>query len=91
MNNLTIKTVRSVTCDFSADQWELFTHSFPRCEIEEVANQLNAYLTKLVNSNYDLRQTEDLMHHKMKSFAIYGAYDSEPLRFLELVIEEIYK
>jgi len=91
MNNLTIKTARTVTCDFSADQWELFTHSFPREEIEGIADQLNLYLTELVNTDHTRRQTEDLMHIKLKSYAIYGAYDSEPLRFLERVLEEIYK
>lgn len=91
MNNLTIKTVRTVTCNFSADQWELYTNAFPREVIEGVADQLNEYLTELVTNDYTVRQSEDLMHIKMKSLAIYGAYDSEPLRFLERVLEEIYK
>lgn len=91
MNNLTIKTVRTVTCDFSADQWELYTVSFPRSVIENVANQLNEYLNDLLNSGYTKRDAEDLMHVKMKSLSEYGAYDSEPLRLLERVLAEVYK
>lgn len=91
MNNLTIKTVRTVTCDFSADQWDLYTNAFPRGVIENVANDLNSYLNELANNGYTKREIEDLMHIKLKSLAEYGAYDSEPLRFLERVLEEIYK
>ena len=91
MHNLTIKTVRTVTCDFSADQWELFTLSYPRDEIENVANALNNALQDYVNNDYTKRETLSGMEHVMKTYSKYGAYDSEPIYFLERVLEEIYK
>lgn len=91
LNNLTIKTVRTVTCDFSADQWELFTSTYARGEIQNIADNLNRYLMELVNNGYSRKDSEELMHTKMREFSKWGAYDSEPIRFLERVLDEVYK
>ena len=91
MHNLSIETKRTVKCNFSADQWELFTMSFPRDEIENIANALNNALQDYVNHDYTKSETLNGMHHVMKTYSKYGAYDSEPMRFLERVLEEIYK
>lgn len=91
MHNLTIKKSPTIRADFSADQWELFTMSFPRDEIESIANRLNNELEDYVNNGYTKTETLSGMHDLMKKFSKYGAYDSEPMRFLERVLEEIYR
>lgn len=91
MHNLTIETKRVVTCNFSADQWGLLTYSFPRDEIEEIANRLNNQLNEYVNEEYTMTEVRDGMHHYMLNCKNYGAYDSESRGFLEQVLEEIYR
>jgi hypothetical protein len=91
VHNLTIETKRAVTCNFSADQWGLLTYSFPRDEIEEVANRLNNQLNEYVNEEYTMTEVRDGMHHYMLNCKNYGAYDTEPREFLECVLTEIYK
>ncbi len=91
MNNLIIETRRTVTCNFSADQWGLLTATFPRDEIEEVANRLNNQLNEYVNNDYTMKETRDFMFNYLAQWSRYGAFDTEPRMFLETVLGEIYK
>lgn len=92
MHNLTIETKRIVKCNFSADQWGLLTFSFPRDEIEAVADRLNEYLASYVNDgSYDKKTVLNGMHKFMSDRSKYGAMDSEPRMFLDCVLDEIYK
>ncbi len=91
MNNLTIVIKKDITCNFSADQWGLLTATFPRDEIEDVANRLNNQLNEYVNDEYTVTEVRNGMHHYMLNCKNYGAYDTEPRNFLEQVLEEIYR
>lgn len=91
MHNLTIVIKKDVTCNFSADQWGLFTNSFPRDEIEGVANKLNDQLNDYVNNDYSMKETRDGMFNYLAQWTRYGAFDTEPRLFLEQVLGEIYK
>ena len=91
MHNLTIQTKRIVTANFSADQWGLYTATFERDEIENIANVLNNVLQDYVNNDYTKTETITGMHNVMLKNKNYGAYDTEPREFLECVLEEIYK
>lgn len=91
MHNLTIVIKKDITCNFSADQWGLYTNSFPRDEIEEVANKLNSQLNDYVNNDYTMKETRDGMFNYLAQWTRYGAFDSEVRDFLDVVLEEIYK
>jgi|694.fasta_scaffold00037_5 hypothetical protein len=91
MHNLTIVIKKDITCNFSADQWGLLTNSFPRDEIEEVANKLNSQLNDYVNNDYSKKDTHDGMFNYLSQWTRYGAFDSEVRGFLDVVLEEIYK
>lgn len=91
MHNLTIVIKKDITCNFSADQWGLYTNTFPRDEIEDVANRLNSQLNDYVNSDYTRTETREGMYNFLSKWTCYGAYDTEPRAFLDAVLEEIYK
>jgi hypothetical protein len=91
MRNLSVKTVREVTADFSPDQWELYTNLYDRSEMEYVATKLNEALSNLTSDRTNNKVDVELaMHDVMKIYSKYGALDSEPIRFLERVLDEIY-
>ena len=91
MHNLTIVTKRVVTCNFSADQWGLLTNSFPRDEIEKIADSLNNAVQDFVNNDYTKKETLDGMYRVMEIYSNYGAFDSEVRGFLDMVLDEIYR
>jgi hypothetical protein len=91
MHNLTIVIKKDITCNFSADQWGLYTNSFPRDEIEDVANKLNSQLNDYVNEEYTMTEVRDGMFNYLAKWTRYGAFDTEPRLFLETVLGEIYK
>lgn len=73
---------------FTAEQWQLFTASM---DCKNVAEKLNYELKIVVNGDSMSRaQIEQHMHQWMRKFAEYGAYDSEPIWFLQQVLDEIY-
>jgi len=92
MRNLTIKTIREVTADFSPDQWELYTNLYDRSEMDYVAAKLNEALSTLASDRTNTKVDVELeMHEVMRIYSKYGALDSEPIRFLERVLYEIYR
>ena len=72
---------------FSADDWQLLTRSM---DCSKVAEKLNHELKIIVNGNNARSIVEKHMHQWMAKFAEYGANDTEPIWFLEQVIDEIY-
>lgn len=92
MHNLTIiQPKRVVTCNFSADQWGLLTSVFPRDRIEKVATFLNNRLNDYANEEYTKAETMAGMHDVMYNNKEFGAFDTEPRAFLDMVLDEIYK
>lgn len=91
INNLSIKIQRKIECDFSATQWNLYTNKFPRKEIEKVADVLNIRLKSLVNDSLNTKEkVRSLMIEEMAGYSEYGTYDSEPVEFLDRVLDVIY-
>ena len=92
MHNLEIiEGKRTIHADFSADQWGLYTNSISRNVIEAVATRFNDHLNEYVNGGYTKAQTLEGMHDIMSTYREFGAYDTEPRAFLDVVLEEIYK
>ena len=89
MKNLSIRKTLTIQCDFTADQWQLFTHSFEKEEIDLIAMDLNRLLEHKVNTGCDYSNTYKDMFDLMKKYSKYGACDSEPLYFLEDILEEL--
>lgn len=88
MRNLTLR--REVNVDFTADQWQLYTASFPAAELAAAAQRLNQSLEAAVNSGADRSTVYSTMQTVMNELSSFGAADSEPIWFLQDVMEEIY-
>lgn len=89
MLNLEIKLVRNIKCNFTAEQWQLFTASNPE-ECEMIAHDLNSHLTTLVNLQTNKDMIRKAMHVHMGMYRNYGAIDSEPMDFLDIVLDRIF-
>ena len=81
------KSVR-INPQFSWTDWELYD-SEGTIRATELLNKL---LADLVNAGCDRRETFTAMANTMssESFRELGAADSEPLRFLEDILDEVY-
>ena len=85
-----LSVTKFIKCNFDAEQWDLYTHSFDEQEISLIAMDLNRLLEHKVNTGCDKGNTYNDMFALMKKYSKYGALDSEPLWFLEKVLEEVY-
>ena len=86
MRNLEIR--KNVQVNFTPEQWELYTESMDCSPAVEVLNQL---LENLVNEGvHDKKTVMEKMLQAMSAYSNYGAYDSEPIYFLESVVRKIY-
>lgn len=88
MRNLTIR--KHIKCEFTPNQWELYTHAFDEETLRAVALDLNESLEVLFNSGESKRFTLDTMLGELKKNKKYGACDSESIYFLQSVLDEIY-
>lgn len=88
MLNLTVK--KTVKCEFTPEQWELYVTSFDEAELKPVVDDLNRSLEILLNGDYERRFVYKQMDEEMKRYREYGAYDSEPMRFLESVLNHVW-
>lgn len=80
--NLTVQ----IDPQFSADEWCLYDNS------ELVALGLNDALRDAVNMPLSTKSSvRSVMFRVMKQYASAGAFDSEPIYFLENVLEVVYK
>jgi len=91
MQNFKVEMVKHVECNLSADQWELYTNSFPREEIEAVADKIN----KAFSFNYNelrLNRTQFIatMEKTLMQYKEFGAADTEPYRVLWTLTEAAY-
>ena len=88
---INLEVTRKITVDFTAEQWGLYTHSFPYRETANIARDLNESLEILFNDvNNSKAYVLMQMMNELKRFRKYGAADSEPMYFLERVVNELY-
>ena len=88
---MNLQVTRKIKCDFTAEQWGLYTHSFPYSETANIARDLNESLEVLFNDpNNTKGHVLMKMMDELKRFRNYGAADSEPMYFLEHVVNELY-
>lgn len=85
MKRLNLKLI--VDPVFTAEDWQLFTCSM---DCSAAANSLNKALKEAINSGVDRRTTRSLVHREMNNLSKFGAADSEPLWFLEQILDSVY-
>lgn len=87
MKNLEITRVVKIKALFTADQWQLYTSSM---DCGNAADILNLTLNYHVNQGHDRKTVESEMYKVMNQYSKYGATDSEPIWFLQDVLDRIY-
>jgi len=91
MNNFRVEMVKHVECNLSASQWELYTNSFPREEIEAVADKINKDVKFYFNEcRLGRQQFVAAMEKVLMQYKEFGAADTEPRRVLWTLAEEAY-
>lgn len=85
MNNL--KVTKRIYCNFTAEQWELYTESM---DCTQAAMALNSALEQCFNEGMSKQDTLSWMLKLMDKYKEAGASDSEPVWFLEDVLSELY-
>lgn len=84
MSKLTIR--KNVSLDYDEDDWDLYNMR----DSDLIAKILNKTFEEAVNTGLDRRETESKMHKVMEHYKYYGAYDSEPVRALDRLLEKIF-
>lgn len=84
MSKLTIR--KNVSLDYDEDDWDLYNMR----DSDLIAKILNKTFEEAVNTGLDRRETEIKMHKVMGQYSNYGAYDSEPVRALDRLLEKVY-
>jgi hypothetical protein len=72
---------------FTAEEWQLFTCSM---DCTGPAGELNYNLKWAINSGLTRRDAEKHMGEIMRKLSDFGACDSEPIWFLEPIMDKIY-
>ena len=88
MKNLQIKRIVQIEVNFSPSQWGLYTGADGLSE--RAAYFLNREVEDCINAGYTKENTRHFVRYAMQRFSEQGADDSEPHRFLEQVLDEIY-
>jgi hypothetical protein len=89
MLNLNKTVVVKIDPKFSANDWQLYTASMP---CKRAANALNSNLKKLVNTKGStVDSVRSGMSSTMAKYSKFGAYDSEPIWFLDHILNQVYK
>jgi len=86
MQRLIVKNTPQITCSFTRDDWEFFDIE----GVDQVVSDLNFQLETFVNAGYSKKQVRRYMHNDMATYTGYGARDSEPMAFLDEVLDEIF-
>ena len=87
---INMEVTRKITVDFTAEQWGLYTNSYPK-ECYAAAKDLNESLEVLYNDSRNQKAFVLMtMMNEMKRHRKYGAADSEAMWFLERVVNELY-
>lgn len=84
MNRL-IKTT-TIRVGFAWTDWELYD----KPGVTLIAQKLNTILQAAVNDGGDRRDVAQTMFCEFKRFRDFGADDSEPHRFLERILNDIF-
>lgn len=82
-----LSIVKQVRCSFSADQWGLYTTT-KDCTF--AARDLNRCIETYFNQGLTYNEVYDKTYEVMKKHSSYGAADSEPMYFLEDVLNHLY-
>lgn len=85
--NLEINRKVTICATFTAEQWQLYSSMDG---VDSVADGLNNALNLLVNRGFDRKTVENSMHKEMQAVRHFGAIDSEPMWFLQDVLDEIF-
>jgi DNA phosphorothioation-dependent restriction protein DptG len=89
MRGLTRQVTVKVLAQFTAQQWQLY---ISMGEIaDRAARTLSEKLSEFVNAGYSREETYRAMVRIMGEYEAVGATDSEPFRFLDAVLDEIFK
>jgi len=85
------KQVVVSSIDFTADDWQLYTVSFPQDEIEKAAKYINSMLVGILNSAHNRMQASRASDKFIApKFDKYGYSDTEPQQLLNEVFDLIY-
>ena len=85
MRNLTV--TKQIKVNFTAEQWDLYTHA-KDCTV--AASELNRALESSFNRGATRTEVYNDVYEVMKRNSSYGAGDSEPIYFVEDVLNELY-
>lgn len=86
MKNFQITRTVKINAQFTAEQWQLYSSM----DCGAAVDSLNMTLNYHVNHGSDRRTTQAAMHKAMNQYSKYGATDSEPLWFLQDVLDRIF-
>lgn len=86
MKNLVLDRKVYINAFFEPEEWGLFEKEGS----EEVAIDLNKKLEFYVNKGYKKEEVITKMMAELKKHKKFGSYDSEPIRFLEKIVEYIF-
>ena len=78
---------KNVSLDYNEDDWDLFNMR----DSNLAAKVLNETFEQAVNTGLNRRETEIEMHKVMGQYKDFGAYDSEPIRVLDRLLEKVYR
>ena len=87
---MNLQVTRKIKCDFTAEQWGLYTHPNYK-EAYAAAKDLNESLEILFNDpNNSKAYVLMQMMNELKRYRKLGGADSEPMWFLERVVNQLY-
>jgi hypothetical protein len=79
---------KRVDVKLTPDDWDLYTD---QPEVERVAEYLNERFNDYVNAGWSRKLVEQSMLKDMKLYRGWGAYDTEPLSVLAIMLDEVYE
>lgn len=85
MNKLSIK--KTINLNYNEDDWDLYCH-IEGADI--VASTLSEMFCMCVNDGAERAEVERQMHKTMNKYREWGAYDSEPIRVLDTLLDKVY-
>jgi hypothetical protein len=81
-----VTRISTVTIDPSANDWELYDNPGR----DDAATALNEHFMRLVNKGCARDEVERGMLPKLREYGELGAFDSEGLRFLDLLLDTTF-
>jgi hypothetical protein len=87
--HLKVERVIKIRADFTAEDWQLYSDE-KHLYASVIASRLNRQLEDYVNRGETRAEVTRFMHSLMRHHAVDGAHDTEPMAFLERVLDQIY-